>query len=98
MHDCMIKTLYQSANKDNKCSGGIQAHHLLKTTGIKGMGLRSADNHTIPLCFKHHQMLHDQFGDEFEFFASFGFAETVGQDFARHLFDIYQREIAIFEK
>lgn len=44
------------------CGGQSQAHHLLRT-GEHGMGRRSGDDKTIPLCPTHHQQLHAS-GDE----------------------------------
>ena len=92
-HECLIATL---TNK--RCSSNVQAHHLLKTHGIKGMGLRNADNESIPLCFDCHQKLHDVYGSESQFFEDYGLIDSVGIDYAKHLFGIYEREIKIFDK
>ena len=37
---------------------GVQVHHLLRADPKRGMGRRSNDEFTIPLCYKHHQELH----------------------------------------
>ena len=53
----------------NECGGGVQAHHLLKPwNGIRGMSIKSNDKNTIPLCYWHHKILHDEIGDEYKFF------------------------------
>lgn len=39
-----------AAAQDGKCSGGIQASH----HGSKGMGQKTDDYRTIPLCHHHH--------------------------------------------
>lgn len=44
------------------CRQPAQAHHLLRSGG-KGMSMKAPDNHTIPLCPKHHDALHAS-GDE----------------------------------
>ena len=55
-----------ASNKD--CFGPVQAHHLLKPwTGSRGMGMKSNDKNVIPLCMRHHMMLHKR-GDEIAFF------------------------------
>ena len=41
------------------CLGAVQAHHLLKPwDGVRGMGLKANDKNLIPLCQRHHIMLH----------------------------------------
>lgn len=37
---------------------GIQAHHETPE-GQGGMGTKTGDDHTIPLCFQHHRERHD---------------------------------------
>lgn len=32
-----------------------EAHHLKQGTGERGMGLRSTDKHSVPLCRQHHE-------------------------------------------
>lgn len=50
------------------CLGSIQAHHLLRPwDGVRGMGLKATDRNLIPLCQRHHIMLHKR-GDELSFF------------------------------
>ena len=50
------------------CLGAIQAHHLLRPwDGVRGMGLKANDKNLIPLCQRHHIMLHKR-GDELGFF------------------------------
>jgi len=50
------------------CVGEIQAHHLLKPwEGFRGMGMKASDKNIIPLCFAHHQALHNR-GNESDFF------------------------------
>ena len=39
------------------------AHHLRTDMDTKGMGLKPGDDHTVPLCRKHHMDLH-KYGDE----------------------------------
>ena len=48
-------------------------HHLLSGTGERGMGMRSTDRWTVPLCRAHHDELH-RLGTRKEaaFFRSFG--------------------------
>ena len=59
--DCCLKE-----NKD--CFGSIQAHHLLRPwDGVRGMGLKATDRNLIPLCQRHHLLLHSR-GDEQAFF------------------------------
>ncbi len=70
------------------CSGNIQAHHLLKPyDGQRGMGMRATDNNTIPLCYYHHSLLHDKFGNEDGFWRSLGLSEDFGRMKAKELWD-----------
>lgn len=48
----------------------VQVHHLLRAGG-HGMGKKTGDEWTIPLCVTHHDMLH-RCGDEIQFFADQG--------------------------
>jgi len=43
------------------------AHHTKLSAEDHGVGLRSCDSKTIPLCPEHHRQLHDEYGDEVEF-------------------------------
>ena len=50
------------------CLGAVQAHHLMKPwDGVRGMGLKATDRNLIPLCQRHHIMLHKR-GDEIKYF------------------------------
>lgn len=50
------------------CFGVIQAHHLLRPwDGTRGMSLKASDRNLIPLCQRHHIMLHKR-GNELAFF------------------------------
>lgn len=54
------------SNRD--CLGAVQAHHLMKPwDGVRGMGLKATDRNLIPLCQRHHIMLHKR-GNELAFF------------------------------
>lgn len=69
-------------------SNSVQAHHLLKPyDGKRGMSLKAGDNNAIPLCYKHHAMLHTKFGNEFKFFEFFGLPATFGQIWARNYWE-----------
>ena len=82
--DC---TLNDYAQGKDRCAGGIQAHHLLKPwDGGRGMSMRANDKNTIPLCFKHHQELHDWLGTEANIFKKYGLAEDYGKRYAEALF------------
>ena len=71
--------------KNDPCEGPIQAHHLLKPwDGERGMGLTAHDRNVLPLCQRHHMMLHDRFGDELEFFYSIANDPEFGKDQASH--------------
>lgn len=61
--ECCLKS-----NKD--CFGPVQAHHLLKPwDGFRGMGMKASDKNVIPLCLRHHIMLHKT-GSELSFFTA----------------------------
>lgn len=41
------------------CNGSpIHAHHLTTIKGERGMGQKTGDNYTLPLCSLHHNALH----------------------------------------
>ena len=68
------------------CSHVIQAHHLLKPEyGVRGMGMKSSDNNAVPLCQNHHTLLHDKFGNEDEFWKSFGLSQDYGRGVAKRI-------------
>ncbi len=74
------------------CEGEIQAHHLLKPYyGHRGVGMRASDNNTVPLCYRHHAELH-KFGNEDEFWKSYGLNKTFGRHTAERLWDLFQEE------
>jgi hypothetical protein len=52
------------------CYQPAQAHHLLRAPG-KGMGMKSGDDWTVPLCPSHHSELHAD-GNETRWLASRG--------------------------
>ena len=71
----------------------VQVHHLLKPVDRKrGFGMRSGDEHTVPLCFKHHAELHTKFGNEFKFYDHYLDNETAGQEYAKRLYEGTQKE------
>jgi|TARA_R100000455_G_C6272787_1_gene129823 hypothetical protein len=73
-HDCCLRQC-----KD--CFGPVQAHHLLKPwDGVRGMGMKSSDKNVVPLCLRHHIMLHKR-GNESSFFAQM----TGDPDFGRKI-------------
>ncbi len=46
-------------NKGEHCNGlPVVAHHLTHVNDKGGMGLKTGDNYTIPICWLHHQTLH----------------------------------------
>jgi hypothetical protein len=70
------------------CNGPIQAHHLMKPWhGERGMGMKSDDANVIPLCHKHHSMLHTQYGDEYKFFTTYTDQEDYGKSLAKALWE-----------
>ena len=84
---CMLHTFGVS----DGCSGGVQAHHLLKPwDGSRGLSLRSNDRNVIPLCFKHHSELHDRVGSEPKFFIKYGLDPDTGKDYAQSLYNKYK--------
>jgi hypothetical protein len=48
-------------------AGDTQVHHLLRGV-VRGMGMKAADRHVIPVCTIHHAAIHAH-GDEAEFLA-----------------------------
>ena len=70
-HECCL-----SAHSSYPCHANVQAHHLLKPyDGVRGMGLKANDKNLIPLCQRHHIMLHKR-GNELAFFEEMaGFAD-----------------------
>ncbi len=72
-----------AGNRD--CLGPLQAHHLLKPwEGFRGMGMKASDRNVIPLCLRHHIMLHKR-GNELAFFQEMTGDEEYGQKEARYL-------------
>jgi len=55
--------------------GTVSGHHLLKT-GMRGIGLKSPDDYTVPLSLTAHQNLH-WVGNEEEFFKGHGITNQV---------------------
>ncbi len=39
----------------------VRAHHAISGGRVKGMGTKSSDDETIPLCDTHHRLLHHDF-------------------------------------
>lgn len=68
------------------CGNSSQAHHLLRAEA-RGMGLKTGDNWSVPLCYNHHSSLH-QMGDEIGFFAMYGKEYDDVKDFATKLWGI----------
>ena len=67
------------------CLGQVQAHHLLKPwDGVRGMGMKASDKNVVPLCLRHHIMLH-KFGNEFKFFEQM----TGDSDYGRKVAEKY---------
>ena len=80
------------------CSGTTQAHHLLKPyNGVRGMSLRANDRNVVPLCMKHHHLLHTKYGDEYKFFASFGLKPDYGKEQAQKYFIRFQIFLFFFQ-
>lgn len=52
------------------CHQPAQSHHLLRVPG-KGMGVKSGDDWTLPLCPSHHDALHRS-GNETKYLQSHG--------------------------
>jgi len=78
--------------QSHECNGVIQAHHLLKPwDGERGMGMKSNDKNVIPLCYKHHDILHRQFGNEYKFFEHYLGDEEYGKKLAQTLYEEHCR-------
>lgn len=76
------------AIQSSDCYGPIQVHHLLKPWhGERGMGMKSDDSNVIPLCLKHHSILHTHFGDEYKFFQKYTEREDYGKILAEALWE-----------
>ena len=76
-----------SAHFPALCEGYIQAHHLLKPfEGFRGVGLRANDKNVIPICYKHHYLLHKR-GNEFAYFKEATGDELFGQKIAKYLWE-----------
>ena len=69
------------------CLGSVQAHHLLKPwDGVRGMGLKATDRNLIPLCQRHHIMLHKR-GNEIKFFEEITGNGDFGKIIAKQYWD-----------
>ena len=69
------------------CEGLVEAHHLLQpSSGYRG-GVKCGDNECLPLCRKHHALLHTKFGTEKAFFKNFGLPANYGKEMARKLYE-----------
>ena len=87
-HPCSLNLL-----SDDWCRGGVQAHHLLKPyDGNRGMGMKSGDNNSIPLCQYHHMLLHDIKGGEDSFWESYGLDSNFGRTYAEYLYNRFLKE------
>ncbi len=60
--------------------GDTQAHHLKQGTNERGMGLRSSDKHTVPLCNHHHINGVERFPskEEWAWFDAHGIKDPLG--------------------
>jgi len=86
-HPCALNLL-----SDDWCKGVIQAHHLLKPyDGNRGMGMKSGDNNSIPLCQYHHMLVHDIKGNEDQFWVSYGLDADFGRTYAEYLYSKFLR-------
>ena len=71
-----------------RCSGFIEAHHLLKPwDGERGMGMKATDTNAIPLCQHHHRELH-KCGNEQTFFELMGYNRDYGKALSKRLWEI----------
>lgn len=63
---------YMAAVREHPClvcySPETQAHHLQRIDNSKGLGLKTGDQWTVPLCFRCHERLHAR-GNENLFWA-----------------------------
>ena len=84
-HNCCLMS-HSSDVVSSSCGGGVQAHHLLKPwDGFRGMGMRARDNNCVPLCYKHHALLHDKYGNEDKFWTMFNLPENYGRGVSQML-------------
>ncbi len=83
MHDftCCLK---KYDRKQCSSFGSVAVHHLMRPWDgeARGMSIKSSDRNCIPLCWKHHQALH-QHGDEKEFFKNITGNEEFGTEIAQ---------------
>lgn len=49
--------------------------------------MKSDDSNVVPLCFKHHAMLHTQYGNESKFFAKYTEQDDYGKVLAKALWE-----------
>ena len=49
------------------------------------MGMKANDKNVIPLCYKHHAMLHDQLGTEANLFSLYALHQATGMIAAKQL-------------
>lgn len=61
----------------------VQVHHLLRSDPKRGTGRKAGDDHTIPLCFRHHADLHKD-GNERVFLNRY---RVGGPELARELWE-----------
>jgi hypothetical protein len=51
-------------------ANSVDAHHLLRADGVKGMGMKTGDDMTVNLCRNHHNQIHNM--NEKRFFSLYG--------------------------
>ena len=69
------------------CFGAVQAHHLLRPwDGVRGMGMKASDRNLVPLCQRHHIMLHKR-GNEQAFFEEMTGDADFGKNTAKEYWD-----------
>lgn len=51
------------------------------------MGMKSDDANIVPLCFRHHHILHTKYGNELKFFKHYWDDEDYGKKLAKALFE-----------
>ena len=72
------------------CEGNIEAHHLLQpSTGYRG-GVKAGDDECIPLCRKHHALLHTKYGTDKLFLQNYGLPEDYARIQAKNLYQARQ--------
>jgi len=87
IHDlrCCLRSASEADALRPKCNGGIQAHHLLKPwDGFRGMGMKASDKNLIPVCYAHHQAIHNR-GNENKYFELAMGDEDFGRNVAKSL-------------